>query len=134
MFDSEERLYALAFAMEELKKDGEEVRDIEENVFNENPDYMHYKIIAEAVYDDNHSPRIFSTIRRILKPVGRLALTGLLIGATVYASGCLANDHGNTTTTSSTSTTTTSTIELTNEVYDYLSEKMPLNIIIYSNH
>ncbi|WP_456395542.1 hypothetical protein [Thermococcus sp.] len=126
LFDSDDRLYALAFAMEELKGQNEDFADIEENVFNENPDYLHYKTIAEAVYGKDCSQSTSSRFGRILKSAGKIALVGLLIGATVYVSGCLTDNTTNTTTTTSTSGGTASHIDTTTqqaEVYDYLMQK-----------
>ncbi|MGQ4892964.1 MAG: hypothetical protein ACP6IP_10865 [Candidatus Njordarchaeia archaeon] len=101
LFDSEERLYALAFAMEDLKNDGKDFYEVEQSIIDTNPEYLNYKIIAEAMHSaDNPQDSRFSRIKRTLKSIGKIALVSLLIGSTVYASGCLANDHSNTTTTS----------------------------------
>ncbi len=122
LFESEKRLYALAFAMEELKEknDFERLQSIEREIIIRNSDYLHYKTIAEALRECGEST-MTQTLERIIKPAARIAIMGLLIGATVYASGCLANDNANTTTGhNDTSSTIT---HQTNEVYDYLSEK-----------
>ncbi|MCD6482905.1 MAG: hypothetical protein J7K83_01380 [Candidatus Aenigmarchaeota archaeon] len=141
LFDDNLKLYSLALAVEELKKDNrldkKQAKEIQSRILDslvKENDFLHYTIIAEEAYrefdgnDNTNKTSILTKLKNVtkkyLKPISKIALVSLLIASTVYASGCLANDHGNTTTSStiSNNTTTTSTIEQ--------KDTTPPNIII----
>jgi len=104
---------------------------------------LHYTIIAEEAYRDfgNNNTnktsiltKLKNVTKKYLKPISKIALASLLIGATVYASGCLANDHSNTTTSPVNNTTTTTNNTAPEQKDTTPPEIMVDNITKYQNN